>query len=153
MMKKLLVILTTIALTSCASTSDNPYIKRSLMNAHSGDSKAQVSMGMRYMLGQGTPVDYAEARSWFEKAAELNNPYAENELGFMYATGKGVTPNQVTALQWYQKAADHGLASAQYNLGMMYAHGVGTPVDNAKAQAYFRKAAAAGFGPASKALR
>ncbi len=161
-LKHLLAMSFCLLLTACASESgpsDVPTImsqqetsapmgQRYQMAENTGDPEGQYRTGMRYLLGQGTPINYSSAHHWLSQSASSNNPYAENELGYMYLAGLGVSPNQQEAFSWYKKAAVHGLASAQYNLGLMYQNGIGTPADKAQAKSWFAKAAAQGFGPA-----
>ena len=40
--------------------------------------------------GQGVPQDYAEAVTWYRKAAEQGDADAQYNLGVMYAKGQGV---------------------------------------------------------------
>ncbi|GEM_PF-2957295 len=112
----------------------------------------QYKTGYRYLLGQDTPKDYAKAISYFQKAADQGNRYAQNELGYLYAAGKGVRQSYTIAASWYEKAASQNLASAQYSLGVLYAHGLGMPANKEKAIALFRQSAAQGFAPAQHVL-
>ncbi len=65
------------------------------------------------------------AVSWYRKAADQGNAYAQYTLGGMYDRGEGVEKDAVQAVSWYRKAADQGNAYAQYNLGRMYDSGEG----------------------------
>jgi uncharacterized protein len=106
-----------------------------------GDRNLQASgpadLGERYLLG---------------RAAEDDDPLAQNELAYLYAAGKGTKQDYNKAFHWYQQAAEHGLASAQYNLGIMYLHGLGTPANPALAKQWFKKSASLGFEPAKQAI-
>src|SRR5690606_21565069 len=61
--------------------------------------------------GQGIPQDYAQAVTWFHRAAEQGHAGAMNNLGVMYEFGRGVVQNFVQAHKWYN------LAAASYPLG------------------------------------
>ena len=103
--------------------------------AASGNSDAQVSLGMMYLKGQGVAKDDQQAVFWFRKAAEQGNASAQHNLGVAYDFGHAVPKNDQLALTWYRKAAEQGVSIAQFNLGVMYAKGRG--VDKNEQQAYF----------------
>lgn len=119
--------------------------------SHYGDSSAK-STGVRYLLGRGVEQNDQKAFYYFSKAADLGDPFAQNEIAYMYASGKGTTRNYAKSLSWYKKAAGHGLASAQYNLGIMYLRGLGTAPNRELAKKWFEKSAAHRFEPALIAL-
>jgi uncharacterized protein len=48
-------------------------------------------LGAMYANGQGVPQDYAEAVSWFRKAADQGVAAGQYNLGVMYRDGQGVT--------------------------------------------------------------
>ncbi|MBK6758554.1 MAG: sel1 repeat family protein [Moraxellaceae bacterium] len=87
----------------------------------------QFSLGQMYRNGEGVPKDYAQAMSWYLKAAEQGEASAQFNLGLMYEKGRGVPQDDGQAVVWYKKAAEQSHAIAQYNLGVMYAKGVGMP--------------------------
>lgn len=153
MLKKLIILSLCLLSVSCAN---QQFLTEKDMHDSSAarytDSNAAYKTGMHYMLGRGVEQNYGKALTWFERAADQGNPYAESQIAYLYAAGKGVPKNYETSLEWYQKAARHGLASAQYNLGLMYANGLGTPVNKAAAQHWFQQSASRGFDPARRAL-
>ncbi len=57
------------------------------------------------------------AMHWFEKSAQLDNPYGMNGLGYMYEKYKH---DNDTAMYWYEKAAKLGNILAMNNLGCLY---------------------------------
>ena len=81
------------------------------VKANAGDAQAQSTLGMSY-LGRGVPQDYAQAASWFRKAAEQGLADAQNILGSMSERGWGVTQDFVEAHKWLNLAASR--ASAVY---------------------------------------
>ena len=115
-------------------------------------NESNTQLGVRYLLGRGVRQNDAQAFYYFHRAAQEDDPFAQNELAYLYASGKGTARNPAKAFKWYQKAADHGLASAQFNLGLLYLHGIGTSPDKALAKKWIQKSAAHGFEPASKML-
>ena len=62
---------------------------------------------------------YADAKSWFESSADLNNKEAMNYLGTMYEQGEGVTKNIKTAKIWYEVAYTLGSSNAGENLNRL----------------------------------
>jgi TPR repeat protein len=60
--------------------------KRYLKDAKEGDPVAQYSLGIMSLLGQGTPVDLAEAKDWFQKAANQGHLEAIYNLEFLTST-------------------------------------------------------------------
>jgi hypothetical protein len=89
--------------------------------------------------------DYAQAASWYRKAADQGYTLAQSSLGSLYAAGKGVPQDYAKALMWLRKAADQGDANAQYNLGVMYISARGVPLNYAVAATWFNKAAVQGY--------
>ena len=116
--------------------------------ADQGDSSAQVFLG--HLFRVIIPPDYAAAASWFSKAAEHGNAFAQDQLGFQYANGLGVTQDHAAAASWYRKAADQGHADAQGRLGFQYANGLGVTRDYVTAHMWFNLAAARGNRDAEK---
>ena len=74
-------------------------------------------LGILYDQGRGVAQDYAQARQWYQKAAEAGDPLGMNNLGVLYEQGRGVARDYAQARQWYQKAAEAGNAVAMTNLG------------------------------------
>ncbi|MDR0611192.1 MAG: hypothetical protein LBG58_13865 [Planctomycetaceae bacterium] len=75
--------------------------------ANSGDTDAQFALGWFYLKGFGGPKKDAEtAVTWFRKAAEKNNPYAQYKLAKCYEEGTGVIKDQTEANKWFLKAAE-----------------------------------------------
>ena len=62
-------------------------------------------LGMFYLNGHGVKQDYAQARSWFEKAAAQGDVSSMRMLGNIYVEGLGVPKNLQQARAWYEKAA------------------------------------------------
>ena len=62
-------------------------------------------LGNRFFTGEGTPVDYAKAAKWYEKAAELGDHRAQGVLAFQYFSGKGVLIDRERAKHWARLAA------------------------------------------------
>jgi TonB family protein len=102
---------------------------------------AQVRLGNKYL----DEKDYANAATWFRKAADHGNALAENNLGWLYQNGWGVKQDYAEAASWYRKSADQGNARAQSNLAWLYRKGLGVKLDYSEAMTWFRKSADQGF--------
>lgn len=76
-----------------------------LADARSGDATAQTYVAEIYEKGLGLPgPDYAEAASWYRKAADQGYSPAQTSLGSLYERGLGVQKDKAEALDWYRKA-------------------------------------------------
>jgi TPR repeat protein len=52
--------------------------------------------------------DFTNAKKWFEKAANRNDPESLRHLGILYFLGQGVQQDYATADKWLTKAAQAG---------------------------------------------
>ncbi|VCV68946.1 Secretory immunoglobulin A-binding protein EsiB [Escherichia coli] len=90
------------------------------LSAIHGHSTSQYRLGEFYLHGSdGKPLDYTQARYWYEQSAEQENPRAQSKLGWIYLKGLGVKPDTRKAILWYKEAAEQGYAHAQYTLGLI----------------------------------
>jgi TPR repeat protein len=110
--------------------------------ADGGDRSAQTFLGHLFWII--IPPDYAAAASWYRKAAEQGDAFAQDRLGYQYANGLGLTQDYAAAASWYRKAAGQGQADAQASLGFQYANGLGVPKDYVTAHMWFSLASARG---------
>jgi uncharacterized protein len=102
------------------------------MAAEQGDAAAQFRLGLMYFLGQGVPLDHAEAWNWFRLAAEQGDVNAQAQLGTRYALGLGVTMDLVQAHMWFDLAAAGGEAKSSYLRSRLAEHM--SPAEIAEAQ-------------------
>ena len=112
--------------------------------AASGDREAQYQLGRRYdngLGGLGIDRDYAQAFTWYERAAKQGHSGAQFSLGLMYGQGQGAAQDYKRAAEWFKRAADQGDADAAYLLGMLHESGRGVPQNLAEAAALYRRAA------------
>ena len=87
--------------------------------------------------GWGQPQSYAEALSWYYKAAEHGNGQAQENIGYMFEYGTGVQKDYAKAMSWFNKAAAQGNSMAENQLGWMYQFGQGMEPDDAKALTWY----------------
>lgn len=97
-------------------------------------------IGKQYYYGQGTEIDFEEARIWFEGASDAGNQYAQYALGNIYYNGNGVEKDFECAMEYYQKAALQSNPYAEYKLAKMYEIGEGTEKDSRFAENYYKRA-------------
>ncbi len=77
--------------------------------AEAGDTTAKTQIGLRYLTGEGTLQDHAEAARWFQQAAQAGDAQAQNELGRLLFNGLGGTQDAGAALTWLERAATTGV--------------------------------------------
>jgi TPR repeat protein len=113
--------------------------------AQRGSDGAQVLLAVMYLHGDPTHAkNESLAASWFEKAAEQGNAYAQKMLGDLYEQGRGVPRSLKLSADWREKSANRGNTEAQLMLGKMYLNGDGVAQDPDKAEGWLNRAAIAG---------
>ena len=65
-----------------------------------GDSDAQHTLAMMFLLGQGGPQDARQAVRWFKLAARKGHVEAQAEFGHMLYEGIGVDRRPLEGLMW-----------------------------------------------------
>lgn len=113
--------------------------------ANSGNAKAELIVGLKYLDGDGVAVNEADAAKWLDRAAIAGLPVAQYRLGTLYERGRGVVADPVKSVHWYTLAAQAGNRKAMHNLAVAYASGTGVPKNMAEAARWFSKAAALGL--------
>jgi localization factor PodJL len=113
--------------------------------ATTGNAKAELVVGLKYLDGDGVTANEADAAKWLERAAEQGMAVAQYRLGTMYERGRGVPQDVAKAVHWYQLAAQAGNRKAMHNLAVAYASGTGIPKNLPEAARWFSKAAALGL--------
>ena len=109
--------------------------------AESGDSQAQVTLGIMHDFGHGVSKDPTEAIKWYIKAAEQGIPLIQHRVGVKYFEGQGVDQDYLKAVYWWEQSANSGLTDSQFNLGLLYYRGIGLEIDYQKASSLFTSAA------------
>lgn len=110
-----------------------------------GEPKSTALLGDFWFYGWGSmQSDDMQAVSYYQKAADLNEPRGLTGLGNAYYVGRGVEKDVTTARSLWERGAEGGDGLANENLGEMYQNGDGVVIDLARAFTYFSAAHAAG---------
>lgn len=88
--------------------------------ANAGDALAQHELGLRFLLGEGTPADTAQAVYWVKKAADQNLTSAKYNYAIFLINGIGVPWDPYSAFKFFKSAAIDGMVQAQYVVGILY---------------------------------
>jgi uncharacterized protein len=107
--------------------------------AESGGCIAQTVLGICYLDGIGTEVDYREAFRLLSDAATQGAPRAIANLARMHADGLGIPQNNREAIRLYEVAADAGEFLAQIELGRIYSRGTCVPPNSATARRWYEQ--------------
>jgi TPR repeat protein len=70
-----------------------------------------------YETGRGVPQSDTDAATWYRRAADQGEPWAQTNLGVKYARGQGVPQDYVTAYMWFYLSAAQGDQDAFRDLG------------------------------------
>ncbi|KAK5829603.1 hypothetical protein F5H01DRAFT_393684 [Linnemannia elongata] len=123
-----------------------------VVKATLGDAKSQVELGDIHRTGDGVEQDFQQARYWYLKAANQDDPSGQCNLGHLYRLELGVDRNHSTALSWYQKAAARGDAGGQCYVGLVYKDGLTGVVDYSAAMEWYLMAANQGYAYAQYSI-
>ena len=97
--------------------------KMYLEGARDGDDMAAFNYAYCLYHGYGVKTNYAEAKSFFTYARELEGGEACYNLGMLYLEGVGVDKDYAVALRYLTDSAAMGCIEAQLYLGMAYTTG------------------------------
>ncbi len=121
--------------------------------ANAGDPAAQNELGLRYLLGEGFPVDTSRAVYWITKAADQNMSIAEYNLGVFLNNGWGIKWNPFKAFVRFKAAAEQHLPDAEFALGLAYTDNLTVARDWTVAYRWLKAAADQKYEPASQVLK
>ena len=91
------------------------------MHAHAGGPMAQSRLGYMYHRVLGVSTDREQAQSWYQKAAEQEEPRALNNLGVLLDWEDPEDCRK--AYKHLREAAEQGFPSAKTNLGIFLEQG------------------------------
>ena len=107
------------------------------LKANEGSAEAQKNLGNKY-LDEG---EFAQAMSWYQKAAAQGYSPAMNNIGYLYETAKGVNKDLQESYKWYLKAAKNGFGISQRRLGVAFYLGDLVEKDSERSLDFFIKVA------------
>lgn len=87
-----------------------------ILSSEAGYDNGMISRAVMLATGQGTPLDAAQARVWYEQAARLGNAHALRGLGIMYLYGEGGEPDIAIGVALLQLAREGGDSIADQTL-------------------------------------
>ncbi|MDR2388109.1 MAG: sel1 repeat family protein [Deltaproteobacteria bacterium] len=96
----------------------------------------------------GLKKNLETAASYFEKAAELGNPYIQRLVGNIFHLGNEVEKDDKKAIFWLEKAVKQGNLDAQNDLGVLYIKADDEIKDSVKCGSCLTKAAEKGHAEA-----
>jgi uncharacterized protein len=77
--------------------------------AEKNTPRAINALGELYLGHRDVPQDFAVARGWFLRGAQIGNSASMYNLGVLYALGQGVVRDDIEAFKWLELAADMGI--------------------------------------------
>lgn len=77
-----------------------------------GNADAAYNLAVIHQHGDGVPVDFEKAMSWYRLAAERGDKISQFQIGLMYQIGQGVEENQAEAHRWFTMHRQHHLHHA-----------------------------------------
>jgi TPR repeat protein len=98
--------------------------------ARTGDVRAQYSLAVQLLRGEGVAYNAEKAARWLRRAVDADYPRAHVLLGNLYAGGEGVEHDDARAVSLYRFAAERGVAKAQVAMAIMLHAGRGAKRDD-----------------------
>ena len=98
--------------------------------AAKGNVQAQYTVGFMYETGYGVSADRAEAKAWYQQAADKGSIPASNRLTYLEIQEKGFDAKNDKA--WLSEVKSEAYASkpeALFLLGQLYHEGIGVKKD------------------------
>jgi TPR repeat protein len=113
--------------------------------AEQDNADAMTSLGYMYQNGQGCEIDEQKALAFYEKGAELKQPYALFNLAIIYMNGLcNVVTDQFKAHNLHMQAAEREVPPAMYEVGLMLERGLGCLQNYSEAAFWYEEAAKRG---------
>ncbi|HCA89301.1 MAG TPA: endopeptidase IV [Legionellales bacterium] len=144
-----------LALGFINETIENDYAKAREnyeLAAKQGDAAAAFNLGILYEYGKGQAVDMAQAKYWYQQAADKKHAQALTHLANLNLEDNQTPNAKQQAQALYQKAASRGNSEAMYQLGLMAETGVPDKINFKRALKYYRQAQHAHHTKANLAL-
>lgn len=117
------------------------YVEASKDVSEKVQSSALNRMGELYDRGLGVKQDWTRSFDLYQKAAILENPFAEANLANALFFGMGTDRDLPEALRWALKGAEGDVPMALNQVAWQYRTGMGVPVDMAEARRRYQRSA------------
>ena len=112
-------------------------------------AEIRILLVMIYLSGsEGLPNDPVEGLKWLRRAAEHDDPLAQDTLAIRLIKGVDVSPDSAEALKWLRRAAERGNAMAQNDLGYALETGEADKPDLVEVCTWYRLASEQGIAQA-----
>ena len=95
--------------------------------------KKSARFAYQLALAHHAKPDFDEAKSWYEKAAELGSGRAYQALGFLYSSGSLGERDLNEAVRWLENGAMEKLPEPSIALARFLHRGIGVPKDRQRA--------------------
>ncbi|MEI8400125.1 MAG: tetratricopeptide repeat protein [Alcaligenaceae bacterium] len=96
------------------------FLQTNLQKANAGDPAAMNLLGNLYANGSnGVSKNLAEAKKWYQAAADKGYPAGNFNMGLLYERGEIVAKDMAKALGYFKLAADGGLPAAQKKIAAL----------------------------------
>ncbi len=100
----------------------------------------EYGLGQCYEKGEIVKKDEVKAVEYYQRAADVGNPYTNYNLGICYYNEIGIESSYENALECYSNAAARGHAGVIAMQGIYYENGWGVEVDAEKAKEFYKLA-------------
>jgi len=116
---------------------------REAVPAYPNDARLQARVGEANYWGWNGAIDHAEAKHWFRKAADLDDPRGMAGLGWIFFAGNNTKVDLEAAVKWFSSAAKKQDAWGLQGLARATATGRGVPQDQVAADQLYHKSRSA----------
>ena len=117
-----------------------------------GDPRYCNNLGVAWSEGKdgASRVDHAKAKSFYEKACNLNNGLGCFNLGNVYRVGEGLNPDHHVAAVHFKRSCDLDEAKGCTELAILHYEGTGVERDVSRTMELLEKACRLGSAVACK---
>lgn len=117
-----------------------------------GDPYAMYCTGYNYQQGRSVPVDYNQAKFWYQQGIDQGHHAGYKGMGDLYFEGQGVDQDYEKAFELYYESGGLGSLDGQYICGVCLENGYGVERNLERAKSYYNHAAQNGHYLAPDAL-
>lgn len=137
-----------ILLSSPSAPAQQTNAKATAIMAKTSTSSPEALAVLKKGMESYVERSYAEARTNFLAAADMDCIEAQSMLGVLYDNGFGVERDYAEAMKWFTLAAKKDYPPAMFGIGVLHRDGRGVTKDYKVAAEWIRKAAEKGYDEA-----